>query len=195
MLLLAFDVGTEILPALALGREAAEPGIMSRPPRGGDEGVIQASMLIRAWLFLGLIAAGLSMAGFFYVLRRAGWHSGDPIGPGHPLHHGYLQAVSMTFLGMIMCQVGTAFAARTEHASLRSVGVFTNHLLLWGVACELGLAATIIYLPLFHHVLGTAALPVEALFLAATFPFIVWGADELRRSVRRRTVARTPSKR
>ena len=31
--LLAFDVGTETLPALALGREPAEPGIMNRPPR------------------------------------------------------------------------------------------------------------------------------------------------------------------
>ena len=31
--LLAFDVGTETLPALALGREPAEPGIMRRPPR------------------------------------------------------------------------------------------------------------------------------------------------------------------
>ena len=31
--LLAFDVGTETLPALALGREPAEPGLMQRPPR------------------------------------------------------------------------------------------------------------------------------------------------------------------
>jgi hypothetical protein len=37
-------------------------------------------MLIRAWLFLGLIVAILSRAGFFYVLTQAGWHSGDPTG-------------------------------------------------------------------------------------------------------------------
>ena len=67
LLLLTFDVGTETLPALALGREAAEPGFMDRPPRARSEGVIQASMLVRAWLFLGLIAAALAMGGFFYV--------------------------------------------------------------------------------------------------------------------------------
>ena len=39
--LLAFDIGTETLPALALGREPAEPGIMQRPPRDRSEGVIR----------------------------------------------------------------------------------------------------------------------------------------------------------
>jgi calcium-translocating P-type ATPase len=55
--LLAFDVGTETLPALALGREPAEPGLMERPPRPRSESVIQPPMLLRAWLFLGLISA------------------------------------------------------------------------------------------------------------------------------------------
>ena len=45
--LLAFDVGTETLPALALGREPAEPGLMNRPPRSSGEGVIRRAMLVR----------------------------------------------------------------------------------------------------------------------------------------------------
>ena len=55
--ILAIDLGTEILPALALGREPAEPGLMDRPPRPRSEGVIQKALLIRAWVFLGLIEA------------------------------------------------------------------------------------------------------------------------------------------
>jgi magnesium-transporting ATPase (P-type) len=35
--LLAFDAGTETLPSLALGRDPAEPGIMNRPPRLGEQ--------------------------------------------------------------------------------------------------------------------------------------------------------------
>ena len=138
-------------------------------------------MLLRAWLFLGVISAGLSMAGFFWVLHRSGWHPGDPTGSGHPLHHAYHQATSMTFLGMVMGQVGTAFAARTERASLRSVGVLSNRLLLWGIAFELALAALLIYAPPFQELLGTAALAPEMLLFTAPFPLIVWGADELRR--------------
>jgi calcium-translocating P-type ATPase len=184
--LLSFDVGTETLPALALGREPAEPGLMERPPRKRSESVVTKNMLLRAWLFLGLIAAVLELVGFFYVLLGAGWSPGDPTGSGHPLHHAYLQATTMTFLGMVACQVGTAFAARTEHASLRSIGVFSNRLLLWGIAFELLLAAALVYLPLFQDLLHTAPPSVDALLLLLPFPFIVWGADELRRYFLRR---------
>ena len=87
------------------------------------------------------------MAGFFFVLLRAGWSPGDPSAAGTPLHDAYLQATTMTFAGIVACQIGTAFAARTERASLRSVGVFTNRLLLWGIAFELVFAAAVIYVP------------------------------------------------
>ena len=184
--LLAFDIGTETLPALALGRESAEPGLMRRPPRRRSESIIQPAMLVRAWLFLGVICAALALSGFFYVLLSAGWHSGDPTGEGDPLHHAYLQATTMTFLGMVAGQIGTAFAARTDRASLRSVGVFSNRLLLWGVAFELVLAAILIYTPPFQQLLGTAALEPDMLLFVAPFPFIVWGADELRRWFLRR---------
>jgi calcium-translocating P-type ATPase len=186
--LLCFDVGTETLPALALGREPAEPGLMERPPRPRSESVIQTPMLLRAWLFLGVISAALEMGGFFYVLTKGGWSLGAATGNGHPLHHVYLEATTMTFFSMVACQVGTAFAARTERASLRSVGVFSNPLLLWGIAFELLLAAAIIYLPPLQSLLGTAALGPDALALTLPFPFIVWGADELRRLLIRRRV-------
>jgi magnesium-transporting ATPase (P-type) len=190
--LLAFDVGTETLPALALGREQAEPGIMNRPPRPRSQGVITRAMLARAWLFLGLIAAILQMGAFFFVLTRAGWHPGDPTGPGSPLHHAYLQATTMTFLSMVMAQIGTAFAARTDRASLWSVGVFSNRLLLAGIAAELALAAAIIYLPPLQQLLSTAALPPNLLLITVPFPFIVWGADEIRRYLLRRASRRPP---
>jgi hypothetical protein len=41
-------------------------------------------MMLRAWLFLGVICAALEMAGFFYVLHKAGWNPGDPTGKGIP---------------------------------------------------------------------------------------------------------------
>jgi magnesium-transporting ATPase (P-type) len=184
--LLAFDIGTETLPALALGREPAEPGIMNRPPRPASEGVIRRSMLLRAWLLLGLIAAALQMGAYFYVLIQAGWRPGMATGPGSPLHHAYLQATTMTFLSMVVAQIGTAFAARTERASLRSVGVFSNPLLLAGIGAELILTAAIIYVPFLQSLLSTAALPAHLLLITLPFPFIVWGADELRRYLLRR---------
>ncbi|MDI2129517.1 cation-translocating P-type ATPase [Yinghuangia seranimata] len=187
--ILAIDLGTETLPALALGREPSEPGLMNRPPRSRKESVIRGDLLYRAWLFLGLISAVLVMGAFFYVLLRAGWHPGDATGPGSPLHHAYLEATTATFAGIVACQVGTAFAARTEHASLKSVGFATNSLLLWGVAFELAFTAALLYAPPLQSVFGTAPLPLDVLALIAPFPVIVWGADELRRAHHRRTSA------
>jgi calcium-translocating P-type ATPase len=184
--ILAIDLGTEILPALALGREPAEPGLMGRKPRPRSEGVIQRSLIFRAWVFLGLIEAVLVLAGFFYVLLEAGWSPGDDVGSGSPLHGAYLKATTMTFAGIVACQVGTALAARTERASLRSVGLFTNPMLLWGIAFELLFAAALIYVPFLQDVFATAALGPVELALLASFPVIVWSADELRRAHLRR---------
>jgi calcium-translocating P-type ATPase len=185
--LLAFDVGTETLPSLALGRDPAEPGIMRRPPRKRSEGVIRPPMLVRAWLFLGLMVAGLSVAGFFYVLTQAGWHPGDATGAGTQFHHAYQQATTMTFLGMIFGQIGTAFAVRTQRASLWSVGAFSNRYLLLAIAAELAVAAVLVYAPPLQALLGTAALPGRYLLLLLPYPLIVWGADELRKYILRRT--------
>jgi calcium-translocating P-type ATPase len=192
MQILAIDLGTETLPALALGREPPEPGIMDRPPRPRDRGILDRPMLSRAWLWLGLLEAALVTAGFFWVLRRAGWTSGDATGSGTPLHHAYLTATTMTFAGITFCQIGTAFASRTTHASLRAIGVFSNRLLLWGIAFELAFAAAVVYLPPLQHVFGTAPLGLPELAVLSVFPVIVWGSDELRRWWRRRRLAVNP---
>jgi magnesium-transporting ATPase (P-type) len=192
MQILAIDLGTETLPALALGRERAEPGTMERPPRPRNEGVIRPGMLVRAWLFLGLITAALAMYAYFQVLTDAGWHPGDPVGPGTPLHHAYQQATTTTFLAIVVCQIGTAFAARTDRASLASVGVFSNRLLLWGIVFELAFAALVVTIPPLQAAFGTAVPDLHTLLMLAPFPLIVWGADELRRAVLRHTRAAAP---
>jgi magnesium-transporting ATPase (P-type) len=190
MQILAIDLGTDTLPALALSREPAEPGLMDRPPRPRSQGVISRAMLARAWGFLGVISATLVMIGFFLTLRHAGWHAGAATGPGSPLNHAYRQATTVAWLGIVACQIGTAFAVRTDHASLRSVGVLSNRFLLAGIAFSLAFAAILVYVPAMHSVFGTAALSPAQLATVAPFPFIVWGADELRRLLLRRLKAR-----
>ena len=190
MQILAIDLGTDTLPALALSREPAEPGLMDRSPRPRTQGVISRRMLARAWGFLGLISATLVMTGFFVTLRHAGWHAGAATGPGSLLHHAYQQATTVAWLGIVACQVGTAFAVRTDHVSLRSVGVFSNRFLLGAIGVALAFAAALIYLPALNSIFGTAPLNPAQLATVAPFPFIVWGADELRRLLLRQRTAR-----
>jgi magnesium-transporting ATPase (P-type) len=190
MQILAIDLGTETLPAVALGSERAEPGIMSRPPRGRGERLITAALLRRAWLVLGLTSAALVMVGFLAVLLRAGWSPGDAV--GYRLHD---EATTMSFLGIVACQVGVAFAARTERAGLRSIGILSNHLLLWGIAFELVFAAAIVWLPPLQDVFGTRPPAPAVLALLPVFPLVVWGVDTLVRALTRRAGDYGPGKR
>jgi len=187
MQILAIDLGTEILPALALGRERAEPGLMHRSPRPPSEGVITRPMLGRAWVFLGLIEATLVVGGFFYVLWQAGWSSGADVSTGSPLHDAYLKATAMTFAGIVACQIGTGFASRTDRASLRSIGFLSNRMLLWGIAFEVAFAAALIYVPPLQRIFHTTPLGLTEIAILATFPVIVWGADEFRCFLLRRS--------
>jgi len=188
---LAIDLGTDTVPALALGREPAEPGIMDRSPRPREAGIISRAMLSRAWLRLGVLEALLVTGGYFLVMLTAGWSLGDHTGSGTPLHHAYLQATTMTWAGIVACQMGAAFAVRTNHASLFEVGVLSNRHLLRGVAFALVFAAVIIYVPPVQSIFKTAALGPRDLLVLACYPLIVWGSDELWRWHRRRREARS----
>ncbi|HEY5180137.1 MAG TPA: cation-transporting P-type ATPase [Dermatophilaceae bacterium] len=188
MQILAIDLGTETLPALALGRERAEPGLMERPPRQRTQNVIDAPMLARAWGLLGGVSALLVMMIFLATLQLGGWRLGDDVSSG-PLLHVWQQATTMSFLGIVACQIGTAMASRTQHASLRQVGVFTNRLLLWGIAYEIVFAAALVTVPPLQGVFGTATPDLWQVLFILPFPVLVWGVDELWRWNTRRRVA------
>ncbi|MFD3811166.1 cation-translocating P-type ATPase [Rhodococcus sp. NPDC058639] len=186
MQILAIDLGTETVPALALGRERAEPGLMERAPRRRAQSVIDRSMMIRAWVVLGGVSAVLVLALFLGTLVAGGWSLGADVSSG-PLHHTWQQATTMTFLAIVACQIGTATAARTHRASLADIGLFTNPLLLWGIVFEVCFAALIVTVPVFRDVFGTALPEWWQLLLLLPLPVLVWGCDELlRRRARRR---------
>ncbi|BCJ28681.1 cation-translocating P-type ATPase [Actinocatenispora sera] len=188
--ILVIDLGTETLPALALGREPAEPGVMNQPPRRKHSGIITGRLLARAWGLLGTSSAILVTAGFFAVLLHAGWRPGADVTAASPLHEVYLQATTMSFLGIVACQIGTAFAARTDRVSLRTVGLFSNRLLLWGIGFELLVAAAVCLIPGLDTVFGTSLPPAWALGLLPILPITVWGVDETYRAAQRRSATR-----
>jgi magnesium-transporting ATPase (P-type) len=183
MQVLAIDLGTDMLPAIALGTERAEPGTMARPPRPRSERLLSPRVLSRAFAFIGPIEGLAGMSGFFVAYLLGGWHPGLPMPDQGAL---YTRATTMTQTGIVMGQVGAGFAMRTNRRSVFSIGLGSNRLLLVGVAFELGLAVALVYVPglntLFHQSpLGSR----EWLFLMI-WPPIVFGADELRKAVVRR---------
>lgn len=185
MQILAIDLGTETLPALALGREPAEPGLMDRPPHKRGQNVVSREILVRSWGLLGGVSAALVLALVLGTLVNGGWHLGDSVSSG-PLHDTWMLATTMSFLAIVSCQIGTAIAARTQRASLREIGLGTNRLLLWGIGFEIVFAVLVVTVPQLQDIFGTASPPLYLALWLIPLPFIVWGSDELYRWFRRR---------
>ncbi len=182
LLILAIDLGTETLPALALGMEPPEPGIMDQPPRPVHEPLVTRGMLVRAYLYLGLIEAALVMAAFFFVLDNGGWRWGTPLADSDPLLH---LARTVAFVGIVSTQVGTAFACRTERVSTFRVNLWSNRWLLVGIALEIVLTLALVYVPPLQNFFQLEPMPIELWFIVAPFGPVIFAADELRKWVAR----------
>ncbi len=183
MQILAIDLGTETLPALALGIERPEPDVMTRPPRRRAERLLSGGALARGYGFLGGMTSVVVMSAFFLYLTGQGWHWGEH---QPPTSEAGAVASTIVFLGIVIMQIGNAFACRTERVSAFSVGLFSNRFLLWGIAFEVAFAAALIYVPALHGLFGTGTVrPVWWVYLLAFVP-VVFTAEEARKAIMRR---------
>lgn len=184
MQVLAIDLGTDLLPALALGAEPAERDVMNRPPRHRTDHLISPGLLLRALGFLGLLQSAVAMLAFYTVYWSAGyagrWSDLPTSGPLYQL------ATTATLAAIVATQVGNLFAQRSAQESIVSIPLWSNRLIWLGIAGEITLLAAIVYLPGLQWIFGTAPLPPVAwlLLLACTPTLLV--ADELRKAIRRR---------
>jgi magnesium-transporting ATPase (P-type) len=185
MQVLAIDLGTDLLPAIALGTEAPEPGVMGRPPRPRSERLLNRRTLGRVYGFVGLVVGVAGMTMFLAGYLLAGWRPGEPLADAGSL---YVQATSMTYAGIVAGQVGAAFAFRTSRESVLRVGLFSNRFLLIGVAFEVTLLIAILHLPPLQSAFHTRPLDALAWPLLAIWPLLVVGAEEARKAAFRRWV-------
>jgi P-type Ca2+ transporter type 2C len=179
MHVLAIDLGTDLVPGLALGAERAEPGLMDRPPRNLKEHVITSSLLFRAFLFLGPLQSLAVMAAFYFQYWAHGY-SGQwlDLPSSGPL---YESATAMALACVVTTQIGNLFAQRTERISVFRIGLFNNRLLWVGIISELAIILLIVYLPPLQKIIGTRAFsPGNWLFLFAWAPLLLI-ADECRK--------------
>lgn len=183
MQILAIDLGTDMIPALALGTEAPEPGIMARPPRPSNERLLNFKVLARAYLFLGPIQAAAAMSAFYFRYFQAGWSPGDVMAASGPV---YVQATTMTHAAVVMTQIGNGFAQRTTRESIFKVGLLTNRFLIWGIIVEAIVINILIYVQPFQRVFEHGPLNgADWLYLVALIPTLLI-ADEIRKFFVRR---------
>ncbi|MBI3938060.1 MAG: cation-transporting P-type ATPase [Betaproteobacteria bacterium] len=183
MQILAVDLGTDMVPALALGAEEPAPGGMQRPPRPRGERLLTWGLVARAYLFLGALEALAAMAAFFFMLDAAGWRYGAPLAHDDPV---YLQATTACLAAIVMMQVVNVFLCRHPVESAFRFGLVSNRLIAWGIAFELALLALIVYTPPGNRIFGTAPIALEAWLFVVPFALGMLALEEARKLVARR---------
>lgn len=184
MQILSIDLGTDIVPALALGAEPPEKGLMDRPPRSQKEHVITRRLLLRAFLFLGPIQAFAVMSAFYFFYWTNGFWGCWTNLPAEG--YVYLAGSAMALAAVVTTQIGNIFAQRTVRTSAFTVGLFVNPLILFGILSALIFVSIIIYVPFFQVFFGTASFPPGYwLYLLAISP-VLFLADEIRKAIVRK---------
>lgn len=186
---LALDIGTDLLPALALGAEKPEPGVMYRPPRPRRTRLVDRKVVGRAFGFLGPVEAALSFA--MLPLGAAlffGWPA-EPL-PASGVDRATLS--TMVFAAIVLMQMVVALECRGTPASLFSIGPFGNRLLNGALLAELLVLAAFVYVPTLYHVLGQHSLTLAQWLPVFVTPWLLLVAEEARKALargrRRRTV-------
>jgi magnesium-transporting ATPase (P-type) len=179
---LALDIGTDLLPALALGAERPAPGTMQRPPRRADEHLLDRSVLLRAFAWLGPIEALVSFGAALAVAAISfGWSAGAP----PPDSDRATTAMSgVLFAAIVLMQMANAFGCRSETRSAFSGGL-RNRLLLFAVAVEAFLLAGFLYIPALARALGGAAPSAIGWAGVLVAPIVLTAAEEARKASRR----------
>jgi magnesium-transporting ATPase (P-type) len=146
---LALDIGTDLLPALALGGEPPSRHVLHG--RARVTSLVDGRLLRRALGVLGPTEAVVEMAAFTLVLTAGGWAWG--VEPSA----GLLAVASGTaFAAVVLGQLANAFACRSERRWPGALGWTTNRLLLVAVAVELVLLVVFLWVPAIANLLGQA---------------------------------------
>lgn len=191
--ILAIDLGTDLLPAIALGTEKPEPNVMQRPPRKRGTRLVDNGLLARSFLWLGMLEAALCYIGFFSVYIFSGnadllslpWLEELPY-PDFlhlkiPAENVNKMAATVFHAGVVMAQVGNAFACRSGILRNTRLGWGSNRLLIYAATFEIAGIVIIIHQETIATYFNHVNIPLRYWLGLAFFPLIIYGMEWIRK--------------
>ena len=162
--LLWLNLVTDSLPALALGMEPVEAGIMNEKPRDPKDSIF-AHGFAASMVFYGVLVGAVTLCAYMlgeYVLSDP--DTADGI------------ACTMSFATLVFCELTRAFAVRSERHSIFTIGVFSNSMMNKAFAVGLILQLAVLLLPPLQGVFGVMSLNAAewgVVILLALVPLLV----------------------
>ncbi|HEX6310222.1 MAG TPA: cation-transporting P-type ATPase [Acidimicrobiia bacterium] len=179
--ILALDIGTDTLSAVALGAEPPGRRVLAGPPVSGR--LLNHTVARRAFTVLGPTVAVCAMAAFVVSFLAAGWRPGDSFPGGHVA----MAASGAAFMTVVIAQTANAFACRSSTRWPGAIGWTTNRLLIPAAAAELAFSLVVLLVGPIADELDQAAPPLIGWVVAVASAGVlltVDAADKHRRRTR-----------
>ena len=176
--ILAIDIGTDTLSAVALGAEPPSKHLLERPPVSGR--LLNRTVLRRAFGVLGPTIAFATMVAFIASFVAAGWRPGDPFPTGSVV----MAASGAAFMTVVLGQIANAFACRSSTKWPGELGWTTNRLLFPAVAGGLVFALVTVFVPAIAQTLGQAPPLAIGWVVAVATMGLMLGVDALDKRLR-----------
>ena len=173
--LLWLNLVTDAFPALALGMEKPEPGVMEQDPRDPQEPIMNSNMK-KMILIQSTVLTFAVLGSFGYALKylTPGFTFGAPLTPDLDLS----MARTFAFATMISAELLRAYTTRSEHYSVFKIGLFSNKYMNMGVGLSFALLALALYGPL-HAIFRTQILGLAEWAVVGGFAILPFVAGEI----------------
>lgn len=182
--ILSIDLGTDVLPSLALGVEPPEEGIMKRPPRDPKESLLNKKVLWHLFK-IGIIMASGAVLSFVITLIRNGWHYGQIISSENII---YYKATTITYGTLVVAQLINCLCARSEYKSLFKLGLFSNRYILGAISVSFLMLLSISYVPIANKLWHTAPIDLEGWLLIIIVAIFLFISEEIRKYYLRKKI-------
>ena len=160
--ILWINLGTDVLPALALGVEPSEQGIMNKPPRDPKQRIINSKRFVN-WLITGLVIGGGTL--LMYLMNM----------------DDTLKARTMAFSVLVFFQLANVFNCRHETKSIFELKFFSNKYIILAVIISIFLQLMVIQVPFFHPIFKTTALTLKEWGSVVLLSITIIFYDEIRK--------------
>ena len=180
--IVALDVGTSVLPALALGAQPPTSQMLEGLQK--HRHLLTRDVFVRAFAVLGPVLSTVELFAFFVAFLAAGWRTGTDFPGGQAL----TAASGTAFTAVVLGQAANAFVCRSTMKPVWRLSIATNWLLVGAVGVEL-MMLVVFLLPPVSGVLGQSFPPAAGLLAAATAIPAVILADAAHKWFRRRRIS------
>ncbi len=169
ILILCIDLGTDILPAIALGVDNPSRDLMKQPPRDTKQKVMNRHFVLN-FLFTGCSIGVVMTIAFLYTIFNDGWAF------GMPTNEEFAHATTVAFVCLVMVQLVNAFSARSFSRSVFQMNPLKNHFMLVAVMTSILMTLLMIYVPFLNDILKTTPLDLHdwgVVLLSCVIPLVV----------------------